>query len=211
VGTSLTTAYGSRQSGARIRGERDCGLLEFHARRLFTSLFYWRLYRLRHPDHPYFAPRAVRALDAALDRTMRAFEWGAGASTRWLGARVGELHAIEHDPYWYTRVLESLGESGQARVSLRLIEPQGVSFASYVEAIEEFPDACFDLVCVDGRARVECVRRAVTKLRAGGLLLLDDSHRPRYAEAFRALEGWPCRRYDFGILQSTIFRKGGGA
>jgi SAM-dependent methyltransferase len=197
--------YGSRRS-AGVRSERDCGPIEFHLRRAFTSLFYWRIYRRLHPDYPYFAPGAVRALDRWLGRHMRVFEWGSGTSTAWLARRVGELHAIEHDPYWHGRVRESLERERHSHVDLRLIEPAGGCFARYVAAIEEFPEGSLDLVCVDGRARVECVRRALARLRPGGLLLLDDSHRPRYAEAFRALARHPQRRFDFGILQTTLFQ-----
>ena len=48
-------------------------------------------------------------------------------------------------------------------------------------AICDEPDASLDLVVVDGRARVECARRAMPKVKPGGLLLLDDTSRERYA------------------------------
>ena len=41
-----------------------------------------------------------------------------------------------------------------------------------------------DVIAVDGRDRVNCVKHAMPKLKPGGVLVLDDSHRPRYREAF---------------------------
>ena len=52
-------------------------------------------------------------------------------------------------------------------------------FDDYVAAINDELDNSLDLVIVDGRARVECVRRAMPKVKPGGLLLLDDTGRTK--------------------------------
>ena len=51
------------------------------------------------------------------------------------------------------------------------------------------------------------------KVRPGGFLLLDDSDRPGYAEAFELLDGWRERRFT-GVkdewpeaCETTIFRR----
>jgi hypothetical protein len=44
----------------------------------------------------------------------------------------------------------------------------------YVGAIERF-DQDFDVVVVDGNDRFECCKRALKKLRAGGVIILDNS------------------------------------
>ena len=66
-------------------------------------------------------------------------------------------------------------------------------------AVEELPprsrrclDEAFDLVVIDflespEATRVEAVRAAREKVRPGGYLLLDDSDRPGYAEAYELL------------------------
>jgi hypothetical protein len=62
-----------------------------------------------------------------------------------------------------------------------------------VSTIDRFEDESFDLVLVDGRARVAAVRHAMPKVRPGGLLVLDDAERPRYREAIVSLDGWTRR------------------
>lgn len=199
--------YGGSRDGRRLRGERSCGRLEFHLRRAFTSLFYWRLYRRLHPDHPYYTPGAVRALAGIVGKESRAFEWGSGASTLWLAERVGELATVEHDPDWYRSTREALDRRGRHDAALTLCERKGEGLAGYPAAIARFPDEHFDIIAIDGRSREECFRQALPKLKGGGHLLLDDSHRERYAACFRLMRDHVFRRYDFGILQTTIFRK----
>jgi predicted O-methyltransferase YrrM len=50
---------------------------------------------------------------------------------------------------------------------------------AYVRSIGEVAGD-FDLIVVDGRERVRCVRAALPRLAPGGVLLLDDSQRRRY-------------------------------
>lgn len=57
------------------------------------------------------------------------------------------------------------------------------------------------------------MRVARSKLRPGGLLLLDDSDRDAYAEAFELLAGWNLKRFS-GVkdgwpqaVETTIFRR----
>src|SRR5207249_4219393 len=62
------------------------------------------------------------------------------------------------------------------------------------------PDRSFDLVVVDfleapAVTRVDCIKAAMKKVSPGGYLLLDDSDRPGYAEAFELLDGWRFRRF----------------
>ena len=58
----------------------------------------------------------------------------------------------------------------------------------------------FDLVVVDFLeaptvTRIDCLKPAMKKVRPGGYLLLDDSDRPGYAEAFELLDGWHFRKF----------------
>ncbi|MDJ0617413.1 MAG: hypothetical protein QNJ63_11820 [Calothrix sp. MO_192.B10] len=53
---------------------------------------------------------------------------------------------------------------------------------SYCRSITEFNQE-FDVVIVDGRDRVNCVKQAIGKLSKTGVIILDDSDRQRYSEA----------------------------
>jgi predicted O-methyltransferase YrrM len=135
-------------------------------------------------------------LDALAGRA-RVFEYGSGASTMWLGRRAGEVHSVEHDRGFYEFLSPQL--ASLAHVHLRLVEPQprprprtpsrrrgqqGLDFTAYVASIDAVPGA-FDLVVVDGRARVASARRALPRLAPGGLLVLDNANRDEYAAVVR--------------------------
>ncbi len=47
----------------------------------------------------------------------------------------------------------------------------------YADAIEEFADGSFDFVLVDGNICLSCVRKALAKLKPGGILILDNAER----------------------------------
>jgi predicted O-methyltransferase YrrM len=153
---------------------------------------------------------AIAWLRAYLLPHMHIFEYGSGGSTVFFTRRVERLVSIEHDPEWYARTKERLGMANPDRLTyvLRLPEPgsaevfgstdaryRDMSFESYVRAIDDYPDASFDLASVDGRARSACLTRAVRKVKPGGFVLLDNSDRDEYMSAMTELERF--ERTDF--------------
>jgi predicted O-methyltransferase YrrM len=178
---------------------------------------------------PWLTFRAIRWLASNIDPTMRVFEYGSGGSTLFFASRVRELVSVEHDAEWHARTSEAL-DAASVRNCTYLLRPptpqvdvrfassdaayEGLDFADYVNAIGDYTDASFDLVVVDGRARPDCVRAALGKVKPGGLLLLDNSERPLYRAATEALA--PHERLDFpgiapystDVTQTTIWRIG---
>ncbi len=152
---------------------------------------------LRTPFWPYGAAEFVQE---RLRAGSKVFEYGSGGSTLWLMDLGAEVSAVEHDPGWHTRL-----RAAAPRLRIALHEPDAKGeigsvmtsgfFDAYVGAIDAVAEASLDLVIVDGRARVECVDRAVARVKPGGLLLLDDTDRRRYTAAYRQLEDW--ERHDF--------------
>ena len=148
---------------------------------------------LRSPWWPY---DAVAWMAAAIPCRTRVFEYGGGGSTLWLADRGAVVTVAEHDGPWHRQLADSLPCS----VSLLFLPPETTGtvtsvaapgfFDAYTAAIDSEPDGSLDLVIVDGRARVECARRAMPKVRPGGLLLLDDTDRARYRPAVDRLSGW---------------------
>jgi predicted O-methyltransferase YrrM len=59
-----------------------------------------------------------------------------------------------------------------------------LDFSGYVDALAQLGGK-FDVICVDGRARVACALAAVKYLTPQGILVWDDSQRPRYAVGMR--------------------------
>lgn len=78
----------------------------------------------------------------------------------------------------------------------------------YVYVAEEFADESLDLVIVDGAYRQHCAFLVLSKVKPGGLLLIDDTrHLPRL-EDWQIPTDW-ARVYgpDAGIWSTTIWQK----
>lgn len=146
----------------------------------------------------YSAIDAVSAHLAARDGDGVVFEYGAGASTVWLARRSASVTSVEHDAGFaeYLRPLLAADRAVARHAEVRLVPAVpspvpavpsqrrghgGLDFADYVRAIDAV-DGAFDLIVVDGRARVACVRQALPRLAPTGVLLLDNADRAEYRE-----------------------------
>jgi SAM-dependent methyltransferase len=166
-----------------------------HLRTLFAIHDVEDLVALDQPWWTYGAIDAVEQHLAALDGRARVFEYGSGASSVWLGRRAAEVHSVEHHPGFADVMRRVLAEAGlEGVVTLHEVAPtpsddpvvpsgrrgeEGRDYADYVASIDAV-DGEFDLVVVDGRARVACMQAAARRLAPGGIVLFDDTQRPRY-------------------------------
>ena len=132
---------------------------------------------------PFVTSEARSFLSEFVQKNPKAkiLEFGSGQSTGWFSRNGAQVTSVEHVAKWHKKVQWML--RGQS-VDLRCLP------LPYHGACEEFPDNHFDLVLVDGRGRVECVRAAVRVLKPGGCLMLDNSERSEYQEIFKLLRGW---------------------
>lgn len=149
---------------------------------------------------PWVTFPAVEFLKRSVRADSRVFEFGSGASTIFFARRCKEVHSIEHDIAWAEKVGTTVRSMGLSNCRLRYIPPVPCAanhgtyssqfpgyvdcdFEDYVRSIDEHPDASLDLVLVDGRSRDASVMHAIRKVRPGGMLVLDNTERPRYREA----------------------------
>ena len=146
---------------------------------------------------PWLTYPAIDFLSRRVPAQARVFEYGCGNGTLWWARHAREVVACEHDAAWSGRIAARLPPN--ARVMLVPFKPGG----RYSRAVQE-SGLTFDLVIVDGEDRVECVKQSVAGLTAGGVIVLDNSERPEYAEAFTWLAQEGFRRLDFvGLLPSV--------
>jgi len=117
----------------------------------------------------------------------RVFEYGGGGSTAWFADLGADVTTVEHHPEWVAHLSDQFRDAERVEI-VRRSEADG--YADYVSAIDAYPDESFDVVVVDGRERVRCFQQSIPKVRPGGLLILDDADRSRYASAFTAVS-WP--------------------
>lgn len=59
------------------------------------------------------------------------------------------------------------------------------SFDHYVSSIDQV-EGTFDLIVIDGRARVSCLAKSVGRLSPRGMILFDNSNRLEYREAINS-------------------------
>lgn len=173
----------------------------------------WRGRTGRTPVRPWIVPASIGWLRRRMRSDWSVLELGSGRSTVWYARRAGRVLSLEDNEYWYPQTKERLDEAGLENVKLRL------------RPVEEFPqevaglqDDAFDLVVVDFLeaptvTRIDALKPAMKKVRPGGFLLLDDSDRPGYAEAFELLAGWRLRQFT-GVkdewpeaCETAIFRR----
>lgn len=128
------------------------------------------------------------------------FEWGSGGSTVYFSKRVKQIISIEHNKEWFNLVKTELEKINLKNYEYTLIEPTPISsvvnvedifrskdqdykdvyFKDYCNAINKYPDNYFDVIVVDGRARNGCLSNSFSKLKTGGIIILDNSEREEY-------------------------------
>jgi predicted O-methyltransferase YrrM len=156
---------------------------------------WWRARRSSEPERPWIVPSAIGWLRRRLRSDWSVLELGAGRSTSWFARRAGRVVSLEDNGFWVEQTRRRLRELGLENVELRQLAVEG--FPAEVEAL---PGESFDLVVVDFLeaptvTRMDVLRPAMEKVTPGGLLLLDDSDRPGYAEAFELLADWRFRKF----------------
>jgi hypothetical protein len=156
---------------------------------------------------PWVTYEAIDWMANHINKDMILFEWGSGGSTIFFSNRVKKVVSVEHDLLWYQEVFMTVSKKGYQNILLTLAEPErsestepwytstdtsfsGYSFEKYVREIDTYPDAFFDIVVVDGRARLGCMKHALHKIKSGGFLILDNSDRQEYQKGCELFSDW---------------------
>ncbi len=148
------------------------------------------------PSPPFMDPHEVEAFALLLrgfSNPLQAFEWGSGASTLYYGSRLpfGSFwQSVEHDAEWHQHTAQEAARWDAHRIAVRHVPPDRIwhdtgddgdyaTFRNYVL----FPTTLgrqFDLILVDGRARVACMAVGWELLQDDGVMILHDAERPEY-------------------------------
>lgn len=138
---------------------------------------------------PWITEGAIGFLDEFFEthENPKVLEFGCGASTHWLAKRTDQLTSIEHT-HWWVRKLKSVLRRDPAANAADLRQVN----RPYYWICDEFEDESFDLILVDGRNRKGCIAHFISKLKPGGVLMLDNSEREQYFAVFPLMDGWEC-------------------
>ncbi len=129
-------------------------------------------------------------------------EYGPGGSTILMKEIAPDAHiiSVEHKRKWYEYYREELEARGLSDIELRY-EPDLSQYPSV--PVELSAPRSVDLVYVDGRRRIACLRRARQLVSPDGAVVLHDAERLHYALGYL---GWKsARRVSFGsIAEKTL-------
>ncbi|BCM18240.1 class I SAM-dependent methyltransferase [Mesorhizobium sp. J8] len=186
----------AERSGLLARLERSESRNVRWARSLFGIYDSADLVQLDMPWWTFAAIDAVEAFLSSRNGLAQVYEFGAGASTVWLAKRCGSVYSVEHDAP-FARAMSSMFEA-YSNISVLVVEPTAASpssrarsnrkgykesaFDRYVSSIDRV-DGSFDLIVIDGRARISCLAKSIDRLAPGGVILFDNSDRREYRDA----------------------------
>jgi len=136
-----------------------------------------------------------------LHKTHDIFEYGSGNSTVFYAKNSGSVYAVEHDEQWYQK--NAAHNLPNVEMVYRGLDAEG----AYVKAALE-AGTKFHIIIVDGRKRVDCCKESIHALTEDGVIVLDDSERPKYAEAVSFLLAQGFKHIPFsGIAPGVIISK----
>jgi len=190
----------------------------------------YALFRKLNQPSPWLSPTSTLFFKKFLTKDMIGLEYGSGFSTVFYAQLVKQMEVIEHHKGWYEKIKNTLHEKQVEQiVNYHLIEPNEDTikeipqflnqpncpenfswrkrYYQYFEHVKTYPDDYFDFIIVDGRARVECSFNAISKLKKGGLFILDNSERLRYQPVFNRLKNWEMVNTSNGLTDTTLWLK----
>lgn len=155
---------------------------------------------------PWMNYQVISFLEQRLSQDLSLFEYGSGYSTLFYSSLINDVTAVEHHKEWFDIVKTMKPES------VELIYQPIDDTEAYCNAAGR-DNKQYDVIIVDGRERVRCAALAKECLSEKGVLILDDSSRPRYTDAFDTLLEAGFKKLDFMGLkpgsinahQTTIF------
>lgn len=147
---------------------------------------------------PWLTYPFIYWLDGALSTSDRVLEIGAGNSTLWLASRVEAVVSVEHDSRWADRV-SALAPQNVEVIPASCLgdEFEALEDDPYIAAVRGLPQDSFDVVFIDGMARVAAARASVRTLKAGGMIVVDNTDRPLMRGGIEYLESCGFGRIDF--------------
>ena len=129
-------------------------------------------------------------------KPMRILEWGPGESTEMMieWCPEAEIYTMEHISKWYDHWSKKFSKMKTINnLFMFLVEApennrEDILWGHYTQP-ELFKK--FDLIFIDGRERVRCMKYAKKMLSGGGVVILHDAHRGEYQkgiELFKVID-----------------------
>lgn len=124
---------------------------------------------------PWMNYAVIALLQERLNGRLDVFEFGSGYSTIFFAERVRSITSVEYDQAWFELIGKRVPTNAKIVFCANDVDGQ------YCRTIGT-TGRQFDVVVVDGRDRVNCIRQSIASLTERGVIVLDDSQRERYQE-----------------------------
>lgn len=141
-----------------------------------------------HRPLPWYTYPCIDFLEKRLNPKWSVFEYGSGYSTLWWATKVNKVVSVESDKNWYNAV--SLKKLDNMQIYL-----QTESY-DYINTVSK--GSPYDIICIDGVYRNECVKKAINNLTQDGVIVFDNSDRTNdYKEGLQYLRNNGFKELEF--------------
>lgn len=127
---------------------------------------------------PWMDKKEIALIESFLTPETVMLEWGSGGSTHYFSKLVKKYFSIEHNQKWYKKTLIGLPENVVYRFipANNIVDPRQSTYQDYKKYIDTAIsfNMKFDVILIDGRARVACAMHAVALLNPGGVIFVHD-------------------------------------
>ena len=155
---------------------------------------------------PWMNYAVIAFLETRLHRDLNLFEYGSGYSTLFYARLVCTVTSVEHSHFWYDQLKDKIPDN------VKLIFTELDYDGNYCRSIA-LNQQSYDVVVIDGRDRVNCMKQGIDHLSVQGVILLDDANRDEYIEGinyakekkFLDLEFAGLKPTGSGIHQTMLF------
>ncbi len=148
---------------------------------------------------PWMNYPIIYLLKERLDKKHSMFEYGSGFSTQFFAERVADITSVEYNADWFEKVKTMVPNNAAL-----LFQTQDIN-GDYCRTIIKTKKK-YDIILVDGRDRVNCVKIALDCLKDKGVLILDDSQREIYSEAHTYAEEKGFKKLDLEGVKPTGYK-----
>jgi hypothetical protein len=164
---------------------------------------------------PWFTYPIIKFLENRLNKDFRVLEFGGGNSTLWFSEKVGKIHTIENEAFWFNYMKNNVPENAEIELIpinlklsysemtfLPLDQPSSYSFGG--------GESIYDIIIIDGVDRVNCIVNSYQKLSQNGVFIIDNTdtnyyNQLNYGYEFLRKKGF--KRLDFWGMCPIVARQ----
>lgn len=145
---------------------------------------------------PWMNYAMIEFLQDRLRKSHKVFEFGSGYSTIFFATRVLAVTSVENCEDWYQRM------AGMLPANADTLFCEADTDGHYCRSAAS-THTKYDVVVIDGRDRVNCMKQSIDVLTHDGVIIFDDSNRGKYSEAFDIARSCKFRWVTFTGLKPT--------